>query len=267
MSNSNSLDEFIKQYPHCIFCGGTEPTTTKEHCPPKALFQHRQWPEGYEFPACIKCNNGTSNHDRMLAMLARTDYEGDAGNRDGKFVNLVAGVHSQDTSQIRRMLPSVREARTYNRRYGIAPKPGQTHQDASPVKITSAMQTAVEVLSGKLAKAMYFREVGKVFPTHGCLALRWFTNAELLENDSYPIFQMLEGISGNAPLLKRGGMVLNDQFSYKFTLTSDVDMFVLQASFGSAFGLVIFGSGENGKLEGIMAEMAAKHGGFPFTVL
>ena len=200
-------------------------------------------------------------------MLARTDYKGDAGNRDGKFVNLVAGVHAQDASQIRAMLPSVREARTYNRLYRIVPKPGQTHQDASPVKITPEMQKAVEAFSKKLAKALYFLELGKIFPSHGCLALRWFTNAELLENDSYPAFQMLEGLSGRAPLLKRGGKVLNDQFSYKFTTPSDADMFVLQASFGSAFGLLIFGSSDAGRLEAIMAEIAAKHSGFPFTVL
>lgn len=267
MPNSTSLAEFIKQHPHCIFCGGTEPTTTKEHCPPKALFQNRQWPEGYEFPACIRCNNGTSNHDRMLAMLARTDYKGDAGNRDGKFVSLVAGVHSQDSTQIRAMLPSVREARTYNRRFSIVPKPGQTHQDAAPVKITPEMQTAVEVFSRKLAKALYFREVGKIFPLHGCLALNWFTNAELLTNDCYPVFQTLEEIAGNAPTIKRGGKALNDQFSYKITVCSDVDMFVLQASFGSAFGLVIFGSGEKGRLENIMADLLAAHGRSPFTVL
>jgi len=267
MSNSIPTDEFIKQNPWCIFCGGTEATTTKEHCPPRALFQHRAWPEGFEFPACVKCNNGTANDDRMLAMLARTDYKGDAGNRDGGFSGLVAGVHSQDASQIRAMLPSVREARTYNRRYCIVPKPGQTHQDASPVKITPEMQAAVEVFSGKLAKALYFREARKVFPSHGRLALRWFTNVELLENDSYPVFQMLEGIGGSAPLLKRGGKILNDQFSYKFTAPSNADMFVLQASFGSAFGLVIFGSSEAGRLEAIMTEIAENHGGFPFTEL
>lgn len=200
-------------------------------------------------------------------MLARANYSGDGGNRDGKFVDLVAGVHSQDASQIRRMLPTAREARTFNRSLGIVPKPGQTHQAASPVKITPEMHTAVEVFSRKLAKALYFHEVHKVFPSHGCLALRWFTNAELLENDSYPIFQMLKGISGSAPLLKRSGKVLNDQFSYKITITSDVDMFVLQASFGSAFGLVIFGSSENGRLEAIMAEIAANHDGFPLTLL
>jgi hypothetical protein len=267
MSNSLPAAEFIEQNPWCIFCGGTEATTTREHCPPKALFQNKAWPEGYEFPACFRCNNGTSNYDRMLAMLARTDYKGDAGNSDGKFVDLVAGVHSQDASQIRAMLPSVREARTYNRRYGIVPKPGQTHQGASPVKITPEMQTAVEVFSRKLAKALYFREVGKVFPLHGCLALNWFTNAELLTNGSYPVFQTLEGITGNAPTLKRGRKELNDQFSYKITVCSDVDMFVLQASFGSAFGLVIFGSGEMGRLEAIMADLQATHGRSPFTIL
>jgi hypothetical protein len=267
MSNSLPTAEFIEQNPWCIFCGGAEATTTREHCPPKALFQHKGWPEGYEFPACFKCNNGTSNYDRMLAMLARTDYNGDAGNLDGKFADLVAGVHAQDASQIPAMLPTVREARTYNRRFGIVPKTGQTHQDASPVKITPEMQTAVEVFSGKLAKALYFRETGKVFPLDGCLALRWFTNAELLENDSYPVFQMLEGLTGNAPLLKRGGKALNDQFSYKFSVPSDVDMFVLQASFGRAFGLVIFGSSEKGQLEAIMSKLAANHGGYPFTVL
>jgi hypothetical protein len=55
----------------CIYCAGTNAATTIEHMPPISVFEGRQRPKGFEFPACGPCNNGTSLSDLVAAMLAR----------------------------------------------------------------------------------------------------------------------------------------------------------------------------------------------------
>jgi len=95
---------FIKANPICIFCGGSTPSTTKEHCPPRAMFQHRQWPEGFEFPACDTCNGGTRDDDLLIAMLARLHPFQNKGDVDGKTPGLMARAHERYPGMFRKML-------------------------------------------------------------------------------------------------------------------------------------------------------------------
>jgi hypothetical protein len=84
---------FLLAHRVCAFCGGVTPSTTVEHCPPRAMFQNRQWPEGFEFPACDRCNCGTSDDDLLIAMLARVDPLENRGDRDGTLPGLMALAH------------------------------------------------------------------------------------------------------------------------------------------------------------------------------
>ena len=81
--------QFLKTHTHCAFCGGSALATTIEHCPPRAMFQNRQWPEGFEFPSCKSCNLGTSDQDLLIAMLARMDPFRGKGDEDGKLTGLM----------------------------------------------------------------------------------------------------------------------------------------------------------------------------------
>ena len=98
---------------------------------------------------------------------------------------------------------------------GLKPAPGQTHQEASGVKVLDEFHQAVCVLARKLAKGIFYRETGTVFPDEGCLLLNWFTNSDLLRDGKYPAFDLLKEIGGNAPPLQRTGKYLNDQFEYE----------------------------------------------------
>ena len=55
----------------CIYCAGKNAATTIEHMPPIAVFEGKQRPKGFEFPACGPCNNGTGHSDLVAALLAR----------------------------------------------------------------------------------------------------------------------------------------------------------------------------------------------------
>jgi hypothetical protein len=264
----NNRERFLAANPHCIFCGGTTLATTIEHCPPRALFQHKHWPEGFEFAACEACNHGTRDQDAIVAMLARMDPEEAVGNNDGRVPGLIKNVGAQFPQMFTKILPSAIEARRKNRELGLQPGPGQTHQDVAPIFIPAEMSLAVETFSRKLAKAIYFREVGAIFSNEGTLLLNWFTNAELVQHGRYVLFDLLKDVPGRAVPLRRGGKYLDDQFQYKLSITPENHVFILQARFGVAFGLVIFGSTQRQVIEPVVEKLRAKYGkDGPFVML
>jgi hypothetical protein len=260
--------QFLSRNPVCAFCGGSSHATTVEHCPPRALFQNRQWPEGFEFPACQACNQGSDDDDLVVAMLARMDPFEERGNRDGRLEGLMHAVNRQRPGLFQKMLPSAVEARRRNRELGVLPKPGQTQQEASGVNVPDEFHVAVCTLARKLVKGVFYREVGEIFPASGCLLLNWFTNADLLRHGTYPVFDLLKEIGGNAPPVQRSGNYLRDQFEYKITFSPDSNILVMQARFGNSFGLVVFGCRLEGRLEAMierLRELTGKEG--PFAVL
>ena len=70
------------------------------------MFQNRQWPEGFEFPACEACNHGSDDHDLLIAMLARMDPFEEKGNKDGKLVGLMKLANKQHPGMFGKMKPS-----------------------------------------------------------------------------------------------------------------------------------------------------------------
>ena len=261
-------EDFYREHPFCAFCGGSVPATTVEHCPPRAMFQNKQWPEGFEFPACFDCNHGSSNDDLLVAMLARVNPFEETGDTDGRFSGLVKGVNTQFPGLLQKMMPSAVEARQSNRRLNLTPGPGQTHQETGAVKITTEVDDAVSTFARKLAKSIYYKDAGKTFPKEGCLLMNWFTNEQLFKDGRYISFEILKEVDGVIPSLVRTGKYLNDQFEYKLSMSNELDVFMLQAMFGQAFGLVIYGSSVPGKLEPILVQLreTGQRSG-PFTVL
>lgn len=260
--------KFMQEHPYCAFCGGGEAAVTIEHCPPRSLFQNREWPEGFEFPSCEACNSGTSNHDVLIAMIARVDPIHLKGNLDGKHEGLMKMVNRQYPGLLQKMMPSATEARKANRKLGIQPAYGQTHQEVGVVKIPEEVHEAVCIFAKKLSKGIFYKETRSIFPNNGCLLMNWFTNAELIRTGKYGIFEILKNINGEAPLLKRGGKFLNNQFEYKLSLAPEKTIFALQAKLGNSFGFVVFGSVLPGLLEKHVVNIReqSQHNG-PFAIL
>jgi hypothetical protein len=225
---------FLTAHPVCAFCGGVTPSTTIEHCPPRAMFQNRQWPEGFEFPACDRCNGGTRDDDLLIAMLARVDPLENRGDRDGKMPGLMARAHKRHPGMFERMLAIGED--------------GQP-QASGEWQITDEMRQAVDVLAAKLAKGIYWRHTQDILPNDAGLAMTWYTNADVARDGGYKLFESLQHLAGNAPLLTRSGTYLNDQFEYKFSLSPEKHILTMQAKFGNAFGFVVFGSTTPGLLE------------------
>src|SRR5262245_24554091 len=68
----SATQRFIQEYPECCFCGGR--SATREHMPPKSLFDGSYRPDRLVMPACGACNKGTSTADLTVALVSRWNY-------------------------------------------------------------------------------------------------------------------------------------------------------------------------------------------------
>jgi hypothetical protein len=242
---------FFSANPFCIFCGGSEPATTIEHCPPKAMFDQKRWPEGYEFAACAACNSGSSDQDLLISWMARNNYQDLSSEGNSQTLGLFKMAHRQNPGMIQKLLPSAVEARRTNREFGIIPPPGKTHGETGVVNITPEMRAAVRVFGKKLAKCLYFMHRKEIFPIDGVLMMGWFTNTEFVRKDGVVLFRFFDSIAGNIPVIERAGRSLSDRFSYKFSDSAESSLFMIQAMFGNSFGLIIFGGDSSSNLKAI----------------
>ena len=260
--------KFLTDHSICAFCGGKAQATTIEHCPPRAMFQHRQWPVGFEFPSCAMCNHGTDDQDLLISVFAKMNPFVETVDMDGTLPGQMRMVNKQYPGMFQRMMPSASAAKRINREMGLSPRHGQTHQETGVVKVPDELHGAVCVLAKKLSKGIFYRETGQVFPNDGCLLLNWFTNADLVRDGKYVVFDLLKEMAGEVPPTVRSGKHLGEQFEYKFSLAAEKNVFVLQSRFGGSFGMAVFGSSVPGLLEGIVTrlrEQSSRSG--PFAVL
>ncbi len=236
----------------CIFCGGTTLATTEEHCPPRALFYEKRWPEGYAFPACEKCNGGTSDEDLMIAFLAQLNPQPKNHEITKKGEGLMRAVNRQFPGLLMQMFEkSVIDSRRTARRLGLSPKHGQTYQEMGIVNVPVAMRQCVSIFAAKLTKAVYYKQTGAIFPNDGGIMFQWFTNAQRLEHGRIVLLDALAGITAMSTPKQRGGKDLKEQFDYLYSVDDAGDLHVLQAVFSEVFGFVTIFSQTPSRLETI----------------
>jgi hypothetical protein len=243
----------------CIFCGGGTPATTEEHCPPRGLFRDRQWPVGFVFPACQACNGGTRDQDLMVAFMAQLHPHQD-GTISGQSEKLMRGVHKRFPGTLQEMVNvSAVSARATARKLRLEPARGQTYQGLGIANVPEAMHACVATLAGKLTKAIYHQQRGRIFPADGGITFQWFTNAQHMEHGCIPILQSLQGILGASKPIRRNGQDLRDQFDYEYSSSQAGDLHLLRVAFGSVFGFVTIFSQTPGRLEAIDDELKRQH--------
>lgn len=242
----------------CLFCGGQRLATTEEHCPPRALFKGRQWPEGFVFPACRECNSGSSDDDVWVAFLAHLNGGDDRLQQYKRVLYKLRQIAAPSLNEMFGLGPVA--ARAAARRLNMRPAPGQTYRDLPLVKVPEAAHRAVGSLAGKLTKALYHRATGNVFPVQGGIMYHWFTNAQMMEHGQIPALEVLRGIAAMLPPVVRNGKDLSDQFQCLHSSDEPGELHVLQVAFGRVFGFVSMASTNPGQLESFVATMEARFG-------
>lgn len=246
---------------HCIFCGGGTLATTEEHCPPRALFRDKHWPEGYVFPACESCNSDSSDEDLMVAFLAQMDPKAQDPEKHKKGFGLMRAVHRQFPGTLQEIFKkSATEARRDARRLGMTPELGKTYQELGIANVSEAMHMSVAMLGSKLTKAVYYMQTKEIFTSNGGIMFQWFTNAQKMEHGKIVLLEAAAAFSAISPPKQRNSKDLKDQFDYRYSVGEEGKIHLLQVVFGEVFGFVTIFSQTPGRLESMEDSIKQKLG-------
>lgn len=242
--SKTKVQRFIADNPTCIFCGGTSPATTQDHVPARSLFIDRKWPEGYVFPACLSCNNSTSDAECLASLLIAIGWEFLEGDEDIKKQSLqkVREFTVRKPELSRQIVPaSTNQKRAFAKEIEYSLPQGATHSQIPLARIPEAFNSALNTLGTKLAKALHYLHSGKTFivPADAEITVYQETNADWMRKGSthdYELFRTLFPVQN----LIREKVDLTAQFSYAYGMTPDNRNSAFICKFGNIFTLAMF---------------------------
>ena len=239
-NKARRLQKFLKLHPVCCFCLGTAKATTRDHLPPQSAFINNISPKGYIFPACEKCNNGSSEFDNVFAMISRFDPFSEQNplieNESTKLIRAFLENHSDS-------LPkdlTTKEKRGWMKKANLEKAAGELYRDFPLVRVTPEINESIKKVSAKLIKALHYKHTAKIVPSEDSLKIRWWSNAQLMTGQ-FPS-EMLDTVNLR-PILKSGKSILNEQFTYGYQISEDGSLGMYVALFRKTFaviGLVAF---------------------------
>lgn len=175
-----ATQKFIQQYPRCCFCAGMRPSTTREHMPPKALFDGSHRPDKLVMPACAECNNGTSTADLIASIISRWNY-GASEVELTDSARLNARIRNQAPAVVEEWMRNANvlgrvKGRNHLRRHGV-PVP----DDASIVTIGTLSTRYLNLFAHKAALALYFEHFREPLVEPGAYCAFWKTKEDYVE--------------------------------------------------------------------------------------
>jgi hypothetical protein len=187
-------------------------------------------PEDFEFPACEECNNGTSKQDTIFGFCSMLMDFNEANRTPADVARFNQHRHEIET-RWPDALPIGGEP-IFRAGPIITPSPV-----AFSVEPTAAMKESIEVVGGKLAHALYYREMKQIMqPTD-----RFFTSIQQIQRAGTE--NLTDYFKRVLPDLKMGtrSNIKNygNRFAYKSGCKPDEDFFVFATQFG--FGLLCWG--------------------------
>jgi hypothetical protein len=206
----SATQKFLQKYPFCCLCGGATPATTREHVPPKALFDRSHRPDRLVVPACRVCNNVTSTGDLLVSLIARWEFEELSG--------IQSSDHAKLAAQLRRQAPDVlcewlsagaierkRVRRTFESR-GMA-LPNQAYS-----KLSSKTWPHLHLFAHKLTLGLYFERTKRCLSSPGA-ARAWVRLKEAVALEGIP--QEVLHLVGSPTPLVQGQWTTAGQFEWR----------------------------------------------------
>lgn len=144
----------LREHPVCCFCGGVRAAITLDHVPPKACFPRGFWPEGFEFPACKRCNNGTSMYDTIFGFYSML-HDFNEGNRTPEDRKRCEELRKEIAGRYPEALPDPATGEPVQRVGSIV----TPYPVAFSVKTPLVADQAMNAIGEKLAHDLYYREM------------------------------------------------------------------------------------------------------------
>lgn len=217
----------LTDHPRCIYCAGTNVATTIEHMPPISVFEGRQRPKGFEFPACQPCNNGTGHSDLVAAMLARIWPDADSERQRTDISKLLRAI----ANNIPQLLHEMNIGRAGEK---LARKEHNLPADSYPMRADGPLLTHhIQTFAAKFGFALHYEVNGEPVPVTGGVQVMWFSNVQALTDE---IPQMLVDVLPAPSTLQQGTKSVAEQFKYSYA-KAERDHLLYLASFNKSFAV------------------------------
>jgi hypothetical protein len=229
---------FLELHPFCCFCGGRTAATTEDHQPARAFFDGRHWPEGYNFPSCVRCNDVSRKHENVFAVLVRMGPGFDGSKlQEAEFRKYLDAASNNFPNLIHKM--TTNEKRGFYRSEGLKLAPGQTFYELPMAGVNAQLVTdAAYVILTKLFCALHYKHAGSILPAEGRIFIRWITNGYIHRGVGFAEFvELLK----SRPKLVRSKIDLTKQFDYVYLADPDGSFsafFCFFRTFFIGYGLV-----------------------------
>jgi hypothetical protein len=211
----SATQRFLAQYPDCCFCGGARQATTREHMPPKALFDSSHRPDKLVMPACRECNGGTSTADLVASVVSRWGYDTDPQRHAD---------HSRLIGQVRRQAPDLisewtkpidrAKARQHLEDYGVRVPPDAGLATIGPLTIAQ-----LNLFAHKVVLGLYFEHFHKLLSNTGRFCAFWRSKEDFAQAG---VPTVLLGMMQKYGTLEQGKWNVSEVFEYRFEI-NEVD--------------------------------------------
>lgn len=211
-----SREEYLKHNPFCCYCGA--PATTTDHIPSRHYFLRRDWPEGFEFPACKACNEETRNDEQVVAFLFNLrliDSSPTVEELAKKLAKAIANNAPDILQEWREKVPTSHRARRTAFRDAFGPLGDELRkQSVGLIDAGPLTGQAVDRFIAKLAKVLFYKHVGRILD--GYVFVDW--HSIYIGSAEFP-HERINNILRVAPipvLPGRSGRSMIDQFFYRY---------------------------------------------------
>lgn len=228
---------FIAEHPACCFCAGRRPSMTREHMPPKALFDGSHRPDKLVMPSCEVCNGGSSTADLVAAIVSRWQYgASDVSNSD----------HKRLAARLRKQAPEIVDEWTANSGHSLNLR-GRQHLERHGVQVPhdAAIGTIgthtirqLNLFAHKATLALYFVHFRQPLPGAGLFCSYWKTK----EDFALGVPEGLLALLPSYGTLMQGRWNASETFEYRHAINQSDKIFgflarLRQGLFVSGFAL------------------------------
>lgn len=203
--------KLIAEFPHCYFCGSRRPSATREHMPPKALFDKAYRPDRLVMPACTVCNKETSTADLVASIISRWSYN----THLQSFAD-----HRKLIAQIRIQAPELLDEWTSAERYGIESARNHLRQNGVPVPRDAGIALVgpltvrqLNLFAHKVLVALYFEHFKQPLPLEGGVCAFWKSKEDYFAHGLPPL---LLQIMPRYATLMQGQWNAREIFEYRY---------------------------------------------------
>ena len=231
--NRRDTARFIQDFPDCCICGGARKAVTREHMPPKSLFDNKHRPDKLVMPACDICNSGTSTADLVTSMISRWDY-GNTPNERNDHTKLAARIKRQAPEIVAEWLKPIDKsrARAHLENHGVPVPTGAALLTIGPMTIRQ-----LNLFAHKAVLCLYFEHFKKIVSSSGAICAYWRSKEDFARGGVPP---MLLDLMKKYGTLEQGKWNAHETFEYRYELNAEQSLFACLARLRGRFYITGF---------------------------